>query len=88
MVNFEDIEILGHWCGAHIVKSYLTGMPQEAALMRGGHFRDTFVLPRGRMPVPEQLQRLLFPGIDDALTAAEEVMLQCHAACCSVHSCY
>lgn len=76
-VSFEDIEILGHWCGAHIVKSYLTGMPVEATLMRAGHFRDTFVLPRGRLPVPEELGRLIFPGIDDALAAEEAVSQQC-----------
>lgn len=66
-VSFEDIEILGHWCGAHIVKSYLTGMPLQACLMRAGHLEDAFVLPRGRLEVPEGLAGKLFPGIDDAL---------------------
>jgi hypothetical protein len=74
-VSFEDIEILGHWCGAHIVKSYLTGMPLPACLLRAGHLEDACILPRSRIEPPEALMKQIFPDIDEPLAAFKEVSL-------------
>ena len=84
-VSFEDIEILGHWCGAHIVKSYLTGLLLPACLVRAGHFEDAFILPRGRILPPQHLQNQIFPGLQDALKHWQVcILLLCMAAtpCC------
>jgi hypothetical protein len=70
-VAYEDIEMLGHWCGAHIVKSYLTGMPIEAIYVRAGHVKDAYLLPRARFKKPDDIagaaKALFFPWADDIL---------------------
>ena len=66
-VSFEEIELLGHWCGAHIVKSYLTGLPLPACLVRAGHFEDAFIMPRSRISAPQHLLDPIFPGLQEHL---------------------
>lgn len=66
-VSFEDIELLGHWCGAHIVHSYLTGLPLPACLVQAGHFEDAFVMPHGRIQAPQHLLNPIFPGLQENL---------------------
>ena len=63
--------MLGHWSGAAIVTSYLTGMPFEAALARGGHPLDTYLCARADVQIPDELmeaaKQRIFPFAEEAL---------------------
>jgi hypothetical protein len=69
-VSLDDIKMLGHWSGEHVIQSYVYEMPLQACLVRAGMSVSkglVYVLPRDRVKREEytELVETLFPGIFD-----------------------
>lgn len=87
-VSYHDIEMLGHWSGAAVVKSYLTGMPFEAVLARAGHPSANFLLARASVPIPDAVmdkaKQLVWPWAEEMLSRFEAVSWKAICAICAI----
>ena len=72
-VDLKDIAMLGKWSNEHIVKSYVNGIPLSAVLARAGFQRFVHMIPRSTVEAPQELLKMIFPGIEDMLKAKQQV---------------
>lgn len=56
-----------------MVRSYVNGLPFPAVSIAAGHMKGTYMLPRGRIAVPQELSDRIFPFARDWLKFSEKV---------------
>lgn len=63
-----------HWNVNHAVKAYMFQLdPKVTAIMAGATDEKSYSLPRGRVEVPEHLQKKIFPDLDDVMAKVTKV---------------
>lgn len=69
-VSESEIRRAGHWNTDAMTNCYLTNVPREFAKAMAGFDLRTpgnYYIPRARVPVPESLERVVWPWVDDWL---------------------
>jgi hypothetical protein len=72
-VSTSDIKESAGWEKTHAVLSYLTGPVPSTISVVAGHAKNTYIMRRDRVPIPPELEALVFPWAPVELKRMTEV---------------
>ena len=71
-----DIKESAGWDKTHAVGSYLTGPVLSTISVVAGHAENTFVMRRGRVSIPKELDDIVLPWVVHDLAAVTKVRFE------------